>query len=102
MPVVELSNDVMNFFDYIEGDTLNRKIFNLVDANLLGRLHECEEEIYKFEAKHRMSFSEFKEAWNKGRIPDKYSHQVERDYMVWEGLEVEKKKWLSLMKKFGE
>jgi hypothetical protein len=27
---------------------------------------------------------------------------VERDYMIWEGLEAEKRKWLSLLKKTHE
>ncbi|MBU0567581.1 hypothetical protein KJ693_04310 [bacterium] len=102
MAVIELPGNVVGFFDYIEGDTLERKISNLVDDNLLKRLRECEEEIYKFEVKYRMPFPEFKQAWEKDEIPDKYSHRIERDYMVWEGLEVEKKKWLSLMKRRGE
>ncbi|MDI6791610.1 MAG: hypothetical protein QME81_01910 [bacterium] len=90
------------FFDYMDGATTDKKISNLVDVYLLQRLHECEEDIYQFEVKYRMSFSEFKEAWEKNNITNKYSHQIERDYMVWEGLEVEKKKWLSLMQRLGE
>lgn len=99
MPVIELSSDIISFFDYIKGDTPDKKISNLVDANLLQRLQECEEEIFEFEVKYKMPFSEFKQAWQQDEISDKYSHRVERDYMIWEGLEVEKKKWLSLMKR---
>lgn len=99
MTAVQLPETVSEIFDYIEGDTPEKKIVTLINTNLSHRLHECEEEIYQCEVKYRMSFDEFKEAWEKGKIPDMSSHQVERDYMVWEGLEHEKKKWLSLMKK---
>lgn len=101
MAVIELSKDVIGLFDYIDGDSPTEKIINLMDADLTQKLHECEHEIYKFEVKYRMSFDEFKKSWEKGKIPNRYSHLVERDYMIWEGLEAEKKKWLSLMKRVG-
>ena len=101
MAVIELSRDVIGLFDYIDGDTTTEKIVNLMDADLTQKLHGCEDEIYKLEIKYRMSFDEFKESWENGKIPDRYSHSVERDYMVWEGLETEKKKWLSLMNRVG-
>ena len=100
MAVIELAKDVAEFFDCIDGETSSEKIVNLMDTNLLQRLHECEEEIYEFEVKHRMCFDDFKIDWEKGEVLNKHSYSVERDYMVWEGLEAEKKKWLSLMKKF--
>ncbi|MDI6736847.1 MAG: hypothetical protein QME42_11780 [bacterium] len=101
MAVIELSKDVIGLFDYIDGNTTTEKIVNLMDADLTQKLHECEDEIYKFEVKYRMSFAEFKESWEKGKIPNRYSYSVERDYMMWEGLETEKKKWLSLMNRVG-
>lgn len=99
MAVIELPRDVEEIFNYVDGETPNEKIITLVSTNLVQWLHECEEEIYKLEVKHRMSFDDFKVAWEKGSVPNRHSHSVERDYMVWEGLEAEKKKWLSLMKK---
>jgi len=40
-----------------------------------------------------MTFAEFAEAWESDEIPNKWSHQVERDYTIWEGLEAEKRRW---------
>jgi hypothetical protein len=62
---------------------------------LAGWLRECDREIGDFELKYRMTFAEFAEAWESDEIPDKWSHQVERDYMIWEGLEAEKRKLLT-------
>ena len=99
MAAVQLPEGISEVFDCVDGDTPEKKILTLINTDLSHRLHECEEEIYQHEVKYKMSFSEFEKAWNEGKIPDKHSHQVERDCMVWEGLEAEKKKWLSLMKK---
>ncbi len=34
-----------------------------------------------------MTFEEFKDLWNKNEIKDKYSIEVEADYIEWEALE---------------
>jgi len=99
MPILDLSKEILEFFDYIEGDTPGKKIIKLIRSDLARRLRECEEEIYKFEIKYGSTFREFADAWEKGEIENKYSHRLERDYMVWEGLDAEKKKWLELLKK---
>ena len=99
MPILDLSKEILEFFDYIEGDTPGKKIIKLIRSDLARRLRECEEEIYKFEIKYGSTFREFADAWERGEIENKYSHWVERDYMVWEGLDAEKKKWLELLKK---
>jgi hypothetical protein len=67
--------------------------FKLICADLARWLWECKREIGDFELKYRMTFAEFAEAWENNDIPNKWSHQVERDYMIWEGLEAEKRKW---------
>ncbi|HWP93364.1 MAG TPA: hypothetical protein VNN20_14315 [Thermodesulfobacteriota bacterium] len=98
MPTLDLSKEILEFFDYVEGDTPGEKILKLIKSDLARRLRECEEEIYKFEVKYGSTFNEFADAWERGEIENKYSHRVERHYMVWEGLEAEKKKWLELLK----
>ncbi|MBU1486782.1 hypothetical protein KKH56_01860 [bacterium] len=50
------------------------------------RLEIIEREISAFERKYKMFFKEFKHNWDEGKIPDKYSFEVERDYWEWEGL----------------
>jgi hypothetical protein len=37
-----------------------------------------------FEQRYGMDFDSFKQAWNEGRIADRYSYQVECDYREWE------------------
>jgi len=35
----------------------------------------------EFEAKHGMQFEEFATKWKADKIPNRYSHEIERDYM---------------------
>ena len=49
-----------------------------------------------------MKFEEFRRAWEAEKIKDKYSHEVEADYIEWEALEMEKERWLELLKGEGE
>jgi hypothetical protein len=99
MPTLAVSRDVLDLIEYVEGETIKDKLIGLVSADLARRLRECDREIGDFELKYRMTFAEFAEAWESDEILDKWSHQVERDYMIWEGLEAEKRKWLSLLKR---
>jgi hypothetical protein len=73
-------------------------LLSLIALHFIAQLQECEEEIRQYELKYGMTFPEFAEAWERGEIPKRWSHPVERDYMEWEGLEAERKKWLSLLK----
>lgn len=59
---------------------------------------ECEAEISEYELKYQMTFDQFAQAWEDGTIADAHSHEVERDYMEWEGLEAEMRKWLTLLR----
>jgi len=99
MSTLAVSRDVLDLIEYVEGETIKDKLVGLVSADLARRLRECEHEIGDFELKYKMTLAEFTEAWESDEIPDKWSHQVERDYMIWEGLEAEKRKWLSLLKR---
>jgi hypothetical protein len=98
MATLAISRDVLDLIKYAEGETIEDKLIGLVSADLARRLRECEREIGDFELKYRMTFAEFAKAWESDEIPNKWSHQVERDYMIWGGLEAEKRKWLSLLK----
>ena len=42
----------------------------------------AQQEVYK--ERYGMEFSAFKEAWQAGRIADRHSYDVERDYWEWE------------------
>jgi len=48
------------------------------------KLKDTRERREAFEQRHGMDFATFKEAWDEGRIADRYSYETERDYWEWE------------------
>jgi len=48
------------------------------------KLKKAEEQIEKFTKRYKMDFETFKQAWKKGKILQKYSYEVEKDYWEWE------------------
>lgn len=95
----QLPKELIKMLDFVEGETTEKKVISLVNGNVSLKLKECEDAIVKFESKYGMTFKDFKIAWAKGKIPKKYSHEAERDYMEWEGFEEEKEHWLSNLRK---
>jgi len=53
----------------------------------------------EFEAKYGIQFEEFAAKWNADKIPNRYSHEIERDYMEWESLVDEHKILLLQLRK---
>jgi hypothetical protein len=98
MRTIRLSEELLDKLETVEGKEIDEKIFNLLETNVLMRLKECEDIIFKFESKYGMDFESFKNAWEEGTIKDKYSHRVERDFMEWEGFESERKQWLNTLR----
>ena len=97
MKTISLSEKLFEKLKIVEGKESDEKISNLLETNSLMRLKECEEKIFGFESKYGMDFPTFKKAWEKGTIKNKHSHEVERDFMEWEGFESERKKWLNTL-----
>ena len=98
MVALALSPQIAEYLGHVKGQTSEDKVLALIEAYLSSQLKECEREIVEYEVKYRSTFAEFAEAWAKDAIPAKRSHDVERDYMEWEGLEAEKLRWLELLK----
>ena len=98
MASLSLNKGLIRMLNFFEGDTAEKKVINLVNGNALLKLKECEDEIVRYESKYGMTFADFKKAWDKGTKKEKYAHEVERDFMEWEGFEGEKKHWLSALK----
>ncbi len=48
------------------------------------KLKETSGQIELFEHQYGTDFDVFKKAWNEGRIPNRHSYEVERDYREWE------------------
>ena len=97
MPDLNVAVETLSYLDYVEGETMTEKILSLVDTHFTAQLQACEKESRQYELKYGMTFVEFAVLWDKDEIPERWSHTVERDYMEWEGLEAERRKWLSLL-----
>lgn len=48
------------------------------------RLEAIRKVIGRFEKKYKMNFKQFKKKWEEGKIGNKYSYEVEKDYWEWE------------------
>jgi hypothetical protein len=99
MIALSVSPQIAEYLGVVQGQTLDEKLLSLLESYVTSQLKECERELGQYEVKYRSTFAEFAEAWREERIPNRYSHPVERDYMEWEGLEAEKRRWLDLLKK---
>lgn len=65
------------------------------------RLRECVEKIGGFEARYGRGFEQFAADWSSGRLANRSSHPVERDYMEWEALTIERQELLDLVHEFA-
>ena len=98
MTAVALSPQIALHLKSIEGRTNDDKLLRLLETYLAAQIRACEQEISAYEVKYRATFAEFAQAWERGEIRDRHSHAIERDYMEWEGLVVEKQKWLERLR----
>jgi hypothetical protein len=98
MSTISITPVTWSYLRHIEGETTDEKLLALLSAYLSSQVRQCEEEIAEYELKYQMTFDQFAAAWESGLIADPHSHEVERDYMEWEGLEAEKGKWLALLR----
>ena len=62
------------------------------------RLRECVEQLGALEARYGCSFEDFAAEWAGGRVSDRRSHAIERDYMEWEALSTERRELLDLIR----
>ncbi len=99
METLEISDSVKEILELAQGTSLEEKVFNLVLSDIERRIHICSARVIEFEIKYGMNFKKFEKTWQKDEIRDKYSHEVERDYMEWESLDDEYRSLLSKLKK---
>jgi len=72
-------------------------ILEILKDSIEHRIEKINGEIKKYEKKYKMSFTKFKEKFEKSEISDAYSYQVETDYLEWEGLVSRYKKYTSIL-----
>lgn len=65
------------------------------------RLRDAADQIGAFEARYGCSFEQFAADWNAGRLPDRFAHRVERDFMEWEALTIERQELLALIRELA-
>jgi hypothetical protein len=94
MANLSLNPQILSHLEFIEGHSPDEKLLSLLETYLTAQLRACEQEISEYEIKYRSTFTEFSQAWEAELISDPYGHEVERDYMEWEGLIAEKERWL--------
>lgn len=94
MKTVTLPKNVINLLDVISGKNYEEKIKHLTMEFVQNKLKECKEEIFKFEIKYGMEFKDFENKWNNNEIKNRHSHEIEKDYIEWEAIEMEKTQWL--------
>ena len=94
MGTINLAEDLMESLGLVQGKDIEEKISHLIETNILLQLRECEEHLFRFESRYGMAFEGFAQAWEAGEIEGKHSHGVERDFMEWEGFDLERSKLL--------
>jgi hypothetical protein len=103
MKVVSLSDKVLKVLeDFAPGADLGAKLEYLTRESLEHNLRACNEALSRFEAKYGQTFTDFVQAWQEGRIPQQYSHEVERDFMEWEARHQEKEDLLAAVREFDQ
>lgn len=102
METLQIPNSMKEMLQFAEGKTIQEKLARLLLSDLENRLRSCTERLYEFEKKYRLAFKEFKEAWGRNKVPDKYSYEIEMDYMEWESLDDEHDLLLSKMREMKE
>lgn len=82
---VSISKPVYRVLADLTQETRIEVVLPLAVKDLLRlKIKETREQREAFERRHGMSFESFKGAWDEGRIADKHSYEVERDYWEWE------------------
>ena len=54
-----------------------------------------------FEERYGMSFEDFRQAWESGKIAGRYSYEVERDYWEWEAAVTDEARLEELQERLG-
>jgi len=95
---LQIDKDIYNaLMESFGKDALKVKINDILLSAIESRLEQFSREILKFEEKYGSSFKEFGEKWDKGKIKNKYSYEIESDFIDWEMLETEKKELISIL-----
>ncbi len=62
------------------------------------RLRSVVDQLGSFEARYGRNFEQFAADWDAGRVGDRFSHGIERAFMEWEALVIERQDLLGLIR----
>lgn len=80
---------------------LGRSIEAVALDALRLRLRDVVDQLGIFEARYGRSFEQFAADWKAGRVADRFSHRIERDFMDWEALVMERQELLQLIQELS-
>lgn len=96
--VVEIDKSLYKaMLDSFGKEILKEKINSLILSAIEMELKKYSREISKFEKKYGLTFKEFEKMWDEDKIENKYSNEVEGDFIDWEMMEMEKKEFLTIL-----
>ncbi|MGA7878534.1 MAG: hypothetical protein WCA08_22940 [Desulfoferrobacter sp.] len=98
MKTITVAESMEESLAFVPGNDLQEKFSRLLENTLVLHLRECEDYLFRYESKYGMDFSNFAELWKKGEIQDMRSHEVERDFMEWEGFVMERSSLLNALR----
>jgi hypothetical protein len=98
MKTIALADDMVESLALVPGKDVEEKFSRLLENTFVLNLRECEDYLFRFESKYGMDFKSFAELWDEGGIPERYSHEVERDFMEWEGFAMERANLLKVLR----
>ena len=82
-----VSKQLYKILTNLTGETRFDVALHLATKDLLQlKLQETDRTIRTFEEQYRMNFDDFKRIWEEGKIKNRYSYEVEKDYWDWEAL----------------
>ncbi len=100
---LEIDKDIYNALVESFGEKmLKDKISDILSSAIERREEQYTREMLKFEEKYGVSFKEFEQMWDDGRIKEKHNHEIEGDFIDWEMLYMEKKELLSALSKLKQ
>lgn len=98
MREIAISKPIQKILTHLTGEHRIDVALPLATKDLLQlKIKENEEQIKHFEQRYNMSFDEFKIAWESGKIDNKYSYQVERDYWEWEAAVTDQQHFVAML-----
>ncbi len=102
MSVVTVSDRLVRVLEaFAPGENLEAKLEHVTRDCLESQLRQCHEAVKGFETRYGMTFAEFRQAWQAGNIPQRRSHEIERDFMEWEARHMEQTDLLEAAQEFG-